>query len=123
MMKKLFFTACMSFAFLAGSAQTNSYIVKTKGATKSAQNHMADVIAEAKEEDEESSKDFISQNFRYHSLCDWEEGMKFMVMPEKLDLVVKTFTDAATGKNVSNLKLKYKIMIYKGHSEGKYGRA
>ena len=122
-MKKLFFTACMSFAFLATSAQTNSYIVKTKGATKSAQNHMADVIAEVKEEDEESSKDFISQNFRYQSLCDWEEGMKFMVMPEKLDLVVKTFTDAATGKNVSNLKLKYKIMIYKGHSEGKDGRA
>ena len=123
MMKKTFLTACMSFAFLAASAQTNSYIVKTKGATKSAQNHMADVIAEVKEEDEESSKDFISQNFRYQSLCDWEEGMKFMVMPEKLDLVVKTFTDAATGKNVSNLKLKYKIMIYKGHSEGKDGRA
>ena len=122
-MKKTFLTACMAFAFMAASAQTNSYIVKTKGATKSAQNHMADEIAEAMEEDEESAKDFISQNFRFHSLCDWEEGMKFMVMPDKYDLVVKTFTDAATGKNVSNLTLKYKIMIYKGHSESKDGHA
>ena len=63
-MKKTFLTACMAFAFMAASAQTNSYIVKTKGATKSAQNHMADEIAEAMEEDEESAKDFISQNFR-----------------------------------------------------------
>ena len=122
-MKKSFLTACMAFAFLAASAQTNSYIVKTKGATKSAQNHMADEIAEAMEEDEESAQDFISQNFRFHSLCDWEEGMKFMVMPDKYDLVVKTFTQAATGKNVSNLTLKYKIMIYKGHSESKDGHA
>jgi len=122
-MKKTFLTACMAFAFMAASAQTNSYIVKTKGATKSAQNHMADEIAEAMEEDEESAKDFISQNFRFHSLCDWEEGMKFMVMPDKYDLVVKTFTETATGKNVSNLTLKYKIMIYKGHSESKDGHA
>ena len=122
-MKKTFLTACMAFAFMAASAQTNSYIVKTKGATKSAQNHMADEIAEVMEEDEESAKDFISQNFRFHSLCDWEEGMKFMVMPDKYDLVVKTFTETATGKNVSNLTLKYKIMIYKGHSESKDGHA
>jgi hypothetical protein len=108
---------------MAASAQTNSYIVKTKGATKSAQNHMAEEIAEVREEGEESAQDFISQNFRFHSLCDWEEGMKFMVMPEKYDLVVKTFTDAVTGKNVSNIALKYKIMIYKGHSESKDGHA
>lgn len=113
----------MAFTFLAASAQNNSYIVKTKGATKSAQSHMADEIAEAMEEEEESSKDFISQNFRYYSLCDWEEGMKFMVMPDKYDLVVKTFTDVATGKEVSNLTLKYKIMIYKGHTESKDGHA
>ena len=122
-MKKMFFTACMVFAFLAAPAQNNSYIVKTKGATKSAQSHMADEIAEAKEEDEESSKDFISQNFRFYSLCDWEEGRKFMVMPDKYDLVVKTFTNVSTGKEVNNLALKYKIMIYKGHSESKDGHA
>ena len=123
MIKKMLFTACMAFTCMAASAQTNSYIVKTKGATKSAQNHMAEEIAEVREEGEESAQDFISQNFRFHSLCDWEEGMKFMVMPDKYDLVVKTFTDAVTGKNVSNIALKYKIMIYKGHSESKDGHA
>lgn len=122
-MKKMFFAACLSLGFLTASAQANSYIVKTKGATKSAESHMADIIAEAQQEDEEESQDFISQNFRYHSLCDWEDGMKFMVMPEKYDLVVKTFTDAVTGNWVSNIKLKYKVMIYKGHDEAKDGHA
>ena len=122
-MRRTILTACSALVFLAASAQSNPYIVKTKGATKSAETHMADVIAEAQEEEEEASRDFISQNFKYHSLCDWQEGMKFMVMPEKYDLVVKTFTDVATGKEVSNLTLKYKVMIYKGHSESRDGHA
>ena len=122
-MKRTIFTACMAIAFLTASAQSNPYIVKTKGATKSAETHMADVIAEAQLEDEESAKDFISQNFKFHSLCDWEKGMKFMVMPEKYDLVVRTFTDATTGKEVSNMTLKYKIMVYQGHDESQDGHA
>ena len=122
-MRRTILTACSALVFLAASAQSNPYIVKTKGATKSAETHMADVIAEAQEEEEEASRDFISQNFKYHSLCDWQEGMKFMVMPEKYDLVVRTFTDAETGKEVSNLTLKYKVMVYKGHSESKDGHA
>ena len=112
-MKRMIFTAFVAIAFLAASAQSNPYIVKTKGAKKSAESHMADVIAEAQQEEEENSQDFISQNFKFHSLCDWTDGMKFMVMPEKYDLVVKTFTDATTGKEVNSLTLKYKIMIYK----------
>mgnify|MGYP006936048899 CR=1 FL=1 len=70
-MKKMIFTACLSFAFLTASAQSNPYIVKTKGAKKSAMTAMQDAIAEAKEEEEEESQDFISQNFKFHSLCDW----------------------------------------------------
>ena len=120
-MKRMIFTAFMAIAFLAASAQSNPYIVKTKGAKKSAESHMADVIAEAQQEEEENSQDFISQNFKFHSLCDWTDGMKFMVMPEKYDLVVKTFTDATTGKEVNSLTLKYKIMIYKGHTETQDG--
>ena len=122
-MKRTIFTAFMAIAFLTASAQSNPYIVKTKGAKKSAESHMADVIAEAQQEEEESSQDFISQNFKFHSLCDWEKGMKFMVMPEKYDLVVKTFADAATGKEVSSMTLKYKIMVYQGHDESKDGKA
>ena len=100
-MKRTIFAACMAIAFLTASAQSNSYIVKTKGVKKSAQTHMQDELAEAQLDEEESSQDFISQNFKYHSLCDWEKGMKFMVMPEKYDLV----------------------MVYQGHDESKDGHA
>ena len=122
-MKRTIFTACLAIAFLTASAQSNSYIVKTKGAKKSAQTHMQEEIAEAKLDEEEASKDFISQNFKFHSLCDWEKGMKFMVMPDKYDLVVKTFTDPSTDKEVSSMTLKYKIMVYQGHDESKDGHA
>ena len=108
-MKRMFLTACMAFAFLNLSAQENPYIVKTKGAKKSAMTKMADELSAAQQE-QEDAKDFIAQNFKFYSLCDWQEGMKFMVMPEKYDLVVKTFTDAATGKEVSSMPLKYKII-------------
>lgn len=112
----------MALVFLAVSAQENPYIVKTRGAKKSAMTQMADELAEAQQEVEDA-KDFIGQNFRFYSLCDWKEGMKFMVMPEKYDLVVKTFTDAATGKEVSSMPLKYKIMVYKGHHESSDGHS
>ena len=49
--------------------------------------------------------------------------MKFMVMPEKYDLVVNTFCDASNGKEVSSGKLMHKIMIYKNHTETPEGFA
>lgn len=114
-MKKTFLTTCMAFLFLAATAQENPYIVKTRGAKKKAQIQMEG--GQAYDQEDETARDFISQNFKFHSLCDWEEGMRFMVVPEKYDLVVKTFTDAATGKDVSSMILKYKVMVYKGRSE------
>ena len=105
------------------SAQENSYIVKTRSAKKTAvQTTTAEGVAAAPEE-EETAKDFISQNFKFYSLCDWEEGMKFMVMPEKYDLIVKTFCDAGTGKEVSSMSLRHKIMIYKGRNESADGHS
>ena len=121
-MKRMIFSACMALAFLTASAQENPYIVKTRGAKKSAQTQMADELAAALQEQEDAT-DFIGQNFKFYSLCDWKEGMKFMVMPEKYDLVVKTFTDAATGKEVSSMPLKYKIMVYQGHHESTDGHS
>ena len=118
-MKKALLTTCVAFLFLTATAQENSYIVKTRGAKKKAQMELVgDSILNL---EEETARDFISDNFRFYSLCDWEEGMKFMVMPEKYDLVVKTFADAATGKDVSSMSLRHKIMIYKGHSESADG--
>ena len=121
-MKKVIFLVCAAFAFLTVSAQENSYIVKTRNAKASAQSDLAEGL-DAIDEGAETAQDFLGQNFKFYSLCDWQEGMKFMVMPEKYDLVVKTFTDAATGKEVSSMPLKHKIMIYKGHTEGADGHA
>ena len=118
-MKKAFLTTCVAFLFLTATAQENPYIVKTRSAKQKAQVELAaDSILNL---EDETARDFISENFRFYSLCDWQEGMKFMVMPEKYDLVVKTFADAATGKDVSSMSLRHKIMIYKGHNESSDG--
>ena len=113
-MKRLFLSACVAVAAVALQAQ-NSYIVKTKGVQKTAKVSTSEGGAE--EEQKEEAQDFIGKNFRYYSLCDWKEGMKFMVLPEKYDMVVNTFCDASTDKEVSSNRLRYKIMVYQGHSE------
>lgn len=109
-MKRTLLATCVAFIFMTAYAQENSYIVKTRGALQKSDLQLVD-----HEGEDETAIDFISQNFKYHSLCDWKEGMKFMVIPDKYDLVVKTFTDASTDKDVSNVKLRHKIMIYQGH--------
>ena len=99
----------------------NSYIVKTKGARK-----LATITNSATGEQttvEEQPHDFVTDNFKFYSLCDWKEGMKFMVIPSEYDLVVNTFCDSLTNKEVSSLRLKYKIMLYKGHYDTPEGHA
>ena len=115
-MKRTLLAICVAFLFMSAYAQENSYIVKTRGALQNSDLQLVD-----HEGEDETAVDFISQNFKYHSLCDWKEGMKFMVIPDKYDLVVKTFTDASTDKDVSNVKLRHKIMIYQGHEENGEG--
>jgi len=110
-MNKSFLLVLMT-AFLAMNVQAqNKYIVKTKGAKKSAVQQVETVD----EEEEEEEQDVIARNFRFYSLCSWKEGMRFMVMPEKKDMIIKTFTDSLTGNMVSSNMLKYKIMVYNGH--------
>ena len=117
-MKRTLLTTCMAFILLVAYAQENSYIVKTRGAK-----HKAELqLAEAEEQKEETAADFIGQNFKFYSLCDWQDGMKFMVVPNEFDMVMKTFTDAETDKSVSSMKLRHKIMIYKGHETDIDGR-
>lgn len=107
---------CCVFGFSVIYAQ-NSYIVKTRGYKKAAAAN-----ADGSESDQEEVKDFVSENFKYLSLCDWTEGMKFMVLPEKYDLIVNTFSDASTNQEVGNGALREKIMIYKGHTVTSAGR-
>lgn len=119
-MKRAVFSVLTALFFLTVSAQESGsgYIVKTNSVPKAGGADAAvENGAQAKK-----AMDFISKYFKYYSLCDWKEGMKFMVVPEKYDMVVKTFHDASTGKEVSNMPLRHKIMIYKGHSESSDGR-
>lgn len=119
-MKKVFSIICMALLATGGMAQ-NSYIVKTKGAKKAETTQKAGNEASAEEKTDEPT-DFVGKNFKFQRLCDWKEGMRFMVLPEKYDLVVGTFCDEK-GKDVSSGSLRHKIMIYKGHSVAKDGTA
>lgn len=120
-MKKLMIIAGLVLAATTATAQNaDSYIVKTKGVTKTE----AKAVKESSTKKEETTgTDFVSQNFPYYSLCDWQDGMKFMVLPEKYDLVVNTFRDAGTGKEVPSGRLRRKIMVYNNHTVGANGRA
>ena len=112
-MKRLMMVVFMAAAVIGASAQENRYIVKTKGAKKVVEE--ASVTDSVAAKDANEPQDTLSRIFRYVSMCDWGEGMRFMVIPDKKDMVIKTFADAETGKMVSSMKLRHKIMVYKGH--------
>lgn len=118
-MKGLFFSMTLLLSALSVCGQ-NDYFVKTKGAKVVTR---ADGVKADRGVTAEEPQDFIAQNFRFYSLCDWKPGMKFMVMPEKYDLIVNTFCNASTGREVSNGKLRHHIMVYKGHTETDDGHA
>ena len=115
-MKKLLLIAGMSFVMSTVMAQDNPYIVKTKGVKRDA------TVSVEKDADETEPTDFMGKNFRYYSMCDWKEGMRFMVIPEKYDLLVNTFHDAVTKKEIGNGVLRYHIMVYQGHEMLPSGR-
>ena len=96
---------------------SKDYLVYTKNATKAVTESSASGTDSV--EVKAKPRDFISANFVYKSLCDWDENdttLKFMVVPEKYDLIVKTFHNANTKEEVSSVTLRHKIMVYKGHS-------
>lgn len=119
-MKRVLFILGISFIFNTVIAQ-NPYIVKTHGAAKADVTGTSENTGVDSQSDQEP--DFVNDNFRFYSLCDWQDGMKFMVMPEKYDLIVNTFIDASTNKEVSSSSLRYNIMVYKGHSVAADGSA
>jgi hypothetical protein len=122
-MKRAILTMGLAMLMMTVSAQVNTYIVKTRTAQQKAVAAQQEAIKEAESQAENEPTDFISQNFKFYSPCDWQEGMKFMVMPEKYDLIVRTFSDAATGKEVSSMSLRHKVMIYKGHTVSSDGHS
>ncbi len=92
---------------IAANAQ-NGYLVKTQKATAASTN-------------EES--EFIENHFKNYLLNEWTPGMKFMVLPNRTDMIISTFCDAETGKDVGNGELKYKIMEYTGAEDTSKGNA
>ena len=118
MIRKILLFAATVFFSQTATAQTrdpnNKYLVWTNNIIFTEEK--ADTIKEEDpEEEEEQAKTFIEKYFRYESMCDWKEGMKFMVIPDKKDMVVRTFADS-TGRLVSSMSLRHKVMVYKGHS-------
>ena len=120
MMKRMILLAGMTVAMLTATAQDNPYIVKTKNVKKTAVKPK--ITATDVSSQDAEPKDFMGKNFRYYSMCDWKEGMRFMVVPEKYDLLVGTFHDANTGKEASSARLRHHIMVYKGHESMSNGR-
>lgn len=94
----------LALLMISLEGQAQNYLVKTTD--KNGKSSEASALSP---EDE-----FISNNFRYYSLCDWKPGMKFMVLPERIDLIVSTFKNAQTGKDVGSADLKYQILEYQG---------
>ena len=86
-MKRVFLFLVTALAIQLAMAQDNPYIVKTKGVKK--QTHQVDKSnIDARLVQTTESMDFMGRNFRYYSMCEWKEGMRFMVIPEKYDMLV-----------------------------------
>lgn len=124
-MKRIVLLTLTALSVACLQAQTidpnNKYLVWTKNVKLEEKEEPAsDKNKEASEEKKDETQSFEDKYFKFISLCDWQEGMRFMVLPEKKDLVIKTFTNAQTGKMIGNMALRHKIMEYRGHSgEGK----
>ena len=118
-MKKLVLTAIMvsvSMVLFAQQKTSKDYIIKTKNVTAPIE-EWAEGMNEESSTANAPARDFISTHFPYYSLCDWKAGMRFMVLPEKYDLIVRTFTDATNDREVSSVPLRYKILVYDGFVE------
>jgi hypothetical protein len=113
-MKQIILLCGLMLGSITASAQ-NSYIVKTRGAKQVVTVVNPDGTTSQQEQSEEEKPDFVSKYFKHYTLCDWQEGMKFMVLPTQYDLIVNTFCDAQTGKEVGSGSLRYKLMVYKRH--------
>lgn len=117
-MKRFLLSAMACLLTLTSGAQTrdphNKYLVWTKNINKSEVEQQGAKAADSANAAKPLS--FEDKYFKYFSLCDWQPGMQFMVLPEKKDLVIKTFTNAKTKQMVGSMNLRYKIMEYRGHS-------
>lgn len=100
-MKKFLATLILASGCISSSYAQSEYLVST-----TSQSTASSV--------ESPEKQFINDHFKYYSLCDWTPGMKFMVIPERKDMLIPVFKSAETNKEVDSGELKYKIFEYLG---------
>lgn len=126
MLRRIMMMGAMMLTAMATTAQERTYrnpadyFVKTqpKKSTVAAR-QSAQGIAE----EEESSADVMNMLFPRLSLCDWTDTMAFMVIPDRQDLVIRSFRDGQNDRQVSIMALRHKILRYAGHTSiGASGR-
>lgn len=88
-------------SIVGGYAQQNDYLVTT-------------VSSEQEEKNDSPEKQFIDSHFSFYSLCNWTPGMKFMVLPERRDMVMPIFKLKESNRDVNTADLRHKIMEYLG---------
>lgn len=119
---KVLMTFCLTIGSCSLLPAQNSYLVTTKATQKNSGSNA-----------DSPEQEFINAYFRNYKLCEWIPGMRFMVIPERRDMIIPTFKDGSTHKEVSSGDLKYRIFEYLGYeitergyirfdfdSEGKY---
>ena len=103
-MKTSVLLAIAAFCCAPLSAQSDYFVTTTTNSS----------AQQGKETSSTPEVNFVKANFQYYPLDKWVPGMKFMVLPERKDLIIPTFKLAETVKAVSSGELKYKIMEYMG---------
>lgn len=129
MLRRIMIASALVLVTLTATAQERTYrnaadyLVKTQ-VKRSAAAVRQDGSATA--EEEESARDLMDQLFPRLSLCDWTDTMAFMVIPDRQDLVIRSFRDGQTDRQVSIMALRHKILRYAGHTamdaSGRNGR-
>lgn len=101
-MKQLTLILVLSFIGAISIQAQDDYLVRTGSAPQTSTS---------------AEEQFIEENFPFIKLCDWKEGMKFMVIPSKEDLIFSIFKSYETNKDVQTGDYKHKILEFVGIEE------
>lgn len=104
MMRRFIFTLCLAVGSISILPAQNNYLVSTTANQKSSGSNA-----------DSPEHNFINTYFRNYKLCEWTPGMKFMVIPERKDIIIPTFKDGTTNREVSSGELRHQIFEYLGY--------
>lgn len=104
MMRRIIFILCLAVGCISFLPAQNSYLVSTKASQKNSGSNA-----------DSPEHEFINTYFRNYKLCEWTPGMKFMVIPERKDMIIPTFKDGTTNREVSSGNLRHQIFEYLGY--------